>query len=1081
MTAVPELVARALSVAAEVVSTPVSMLTDPSERLFWGYLAVAAVIALSVGPGRGGERIHAGIRRWFGPSSRLDLKLLLTNAAIRAVGALVWTASAFGFALWIVARLDARFGPDGIAGAPAPVVVATYTLVLFVAWDLSRYLLHRLLHEVPALWELHKVHHSAQVLTPLTLYRTHPIESLLYAARGVLVTGALTGLFFHLFRDAAVQLELLGVNVLGFGFNLIGANLRHSHVWWSWGRLERFFISPAQHQLHHAADADRSRNLGTWLSIWDRLGGTLRLAGGAAPGSFGLPSSEANHHPHRLGSALWRPIQAATRRLRRGRAPVRGWVAPLIALFSIVASARAHAAPPSADGEASSESDDEGPGADDPAAHEEDDDYQRTVVVGSMFDQDALPRVAGSAHVIDQRELEEHEYDDVHRVLGSVPGVYVRGEDGFGLRPNIGLRGANPDRSAKVTLMEDGILLGPAPYAAPAAYYFPLSTRMVGVEVFKGPSAIRYGPNTIGGAINMLTRGIPEDHASAIDVALGRFGYGKGHGWWGTTYNGFGVLVEATRIQTSGFKELDGGGDTGFGKNEGMIKLGYRTPPGARIGHLLTLKGGFSTERSNETYLGLSQADFDATPYRRYAASALDQMNWWRSQAELTHIVDEGRLISVETRLYRHDFHRSWYRLDHFANGPSLSAILANPDSGTPALLADVLRGDENADAPSETLVMTDNDRRFASEGIQSVVRWRPVHRGVAQELELGARLHHDWIMRRHTEDGYLMTEGVMISDGLGRVPATRNRGEAIALAFHAHDAITFHDRLTIAPGLRMEVVSLRFRDDLADLNRERTDVAVTPGIGVLFDATPWLDAFAGVHRGFSPVSPGQTYEVEPEYSLNYEAGLRSRVNDLNAEAIGFFSDYTNLNSSCTDSSGCTSSDNGDQFNAGRVFVYGLESRARYRHWFDVGLGLEFGAQYTYTGSSFRTSFESSFPQWGDVEAGDALPYVPAHLVGGNAGIGGRIWSFDARMNYNGAMRDVAGHGDIPDAERIPGFFTLDLAADVRIKERLRIYALVNNATNSAYVASRRPFGIRPGAPLTFMVGVTGYLFGARG
>ena len=108
-----------------------------------------------------------------------------------------------------------------------------------------------------------------------------------------------------------------------------------------------------------------------------------------------------------------------------------------------------------------------------------------------------LPRVVGSAHSVDEETLEREEHDDIHRVLRTVPGVYVRGEDGYGLRPNIGLRGADPNRSAKVTLMEDGILFGPAPYSAPAAYYFPMTTRLTGVEVFKGPAAVRSNGGTL--------------------------------------------------------------------------------------------------------------------------------------------------------------------------------------------------------------------------------------------------------------------------------------------------------------------------------------------------------------------------------------------------------------------------------------------------------------------------------------------------------------------------------------------------------------------------------------------------------
>ena len=117
----------------------------------------------------------------------------------------------------------------------------------------------------------------------------------------------------------------------------------------------------------------------------------------------------------------------------------------------------------------------------------------------SIFSDRRRRRTAGSAHKLSEKTLQRQGHDDIHRILGQVPGVYVREEEGYGLRPNIGLRGASSDRSAKVTLMEDGLLLGPAPYSAPAAYYFPIASRLVGVEVYKGPAAVQFGPQTIGG------------------------------------------------------------------------------------------------------------------------------------------------------------------------------------------------------------------------------------------------------------------------------------------------------------------------------------------------------------------------------------------------------------------------------------------------------------------------------------------------------------------------------------------------------------------------------------------------------
>ena len=148
-----------------------------------------------------------------------------------------------------------------------------------------------------------------------------------------------------------------------------------------------------------------------------------------------------------------------------------------------------------------------------------------TITVIGQAEADA--RIVGSAHLVDQQTLEAFAYDDLNRVLAFVPGVYLREEDGFGLRPNIGLRGANSDRSQKVTLLEDGVLFGPAPYSAPAAYYSPLTARMVGVEVFKGPAAIQHGPQTIGGAVNLISAPIPGVLSGLVAVDGGTDGYGR--------------------------------------------------------------------------------------------------------------------------------------------------------------------------------------------------------------------------------------------------------------------------------------------------------------------------------------------------------------------------------------------------------------------------------------------------------------------------------------------------------------------------------------------------------------------------
>ena len=135
--------------------------------------------------------------------------------------------------------------------------------------------------------------------------------------------------------------------------------------------------------------------------------------------------------------------------------------------------------------------------------------FERMRVVGTPEKQD---HATGSVHYLDQERLARQDYENIHRTLTQVPGVNVRDEDGYGLRPNIGMRGSGVERSANITLMEDGVLIAPAPYSAPAAYYFPTAGRMEGIEVSKGSASIRQGPRTNGGVLNMISSSIPGEH-----------------------------------------------------------------------------------------------------------------------------------------------------------------------------------------------------------------------------------------------------------------------------------------------------------------------------------------------------------------------------------------------------------------------------------------------------------------------------------------------------------------------------------------------------------------------------------------
>ncbi|MCA9603126.1 MAG: TonB-dependent receptor plug domain-containing protein, partial [Myxococcales bacterium] len=301
------------------------------------------------------------------------------------------------------------------------------------------------------------------------------------------------------------------------------------------------------------------------------------------------------------------------------------------------------------------------------------------VTVTKQVERDDEDHAAGSVQSVSQATLEKMEYDDPHSVLLTVPGVYTRTEDAYGLRPNIGMRGGDVDRSKKLTLMEDGILIGPAAYSAPAAYYFPLMTRMVGVEVWKGPSAIRFGPQTVGGAINLISRDIPDELSGGVDLATGMYLYRKGHAWVGGSHGPFGILLEGVEIGSDGFKELDTGGNTGFDRQDFRLRARVQSDPSDSLFQRLEFLASYGHEHSNETYLGLTDSDFRATPYRRYAASEFDRMTWNRTEFRIRHTLEIEDVATIDTVAYRQDLSRLWRKVNGLRAGIAPIDILRDP------------------------------------------------------------------------------------------------------------------------------------------------------------------------------------------------------------------------------------------------------------------------------------------------------------------------------------------------------------------------------------------------------------------
>jgi sterol desaturase/sphingolipid hydroxylase (fatty acid hydroxylase superfamily) len=301
-----QLAANVLTLARHLAGV---LLSPGSELSVWsltGALLVAmAVTTLRRAPGKRLPRARVWLRALFpkrivrAPSMRADIGLFLLNTL--AIGALIgWAvlaATEIGEA--VKTGLTAMLGAPAPTALPEPAVRVIATAALFLAYEVAYWLDHASSHKIPFFWAFHKVHHTAEVLTPLTLFRVHPVDTLKFANVSALIIGAMTGLLAWGFGGPAHAYTINGANLLLVAFTFTIVHLQHSHVWialtGAWGRL---LLSPAHHQIHHSDDpAHFDRNFGSILAVWDWLAGTLYVPSATRQRiSFGVGAEIPRRH-----------------------------------------------------------------------------------------------------------------------------------------------------------------------------------------------------------------------------------------------------------------------------------------------------------------------------------------------------------------------------------------------------------------------------------------------------------------------------------------------------------------------------------------------------------------------------------------------------------------------------------------------------------------------------------------------------------------------------------------------------------------------------------------------------------------
>lgn len=732
-----------------------------------------------------------------------------------------------------------------------------------------------------------------------------------------------------------------------------------------------------------------------------------------------------------------------------------------------------------------------GPGAfaqeEDPSQEESWNIQDQVTVVGSR---ERARGVTGSAYFIGPEELEKFAYTDIQRIGREVPGVSMQVEDGYGLRPNISIRGVATERSGRITLLEDNILIAPAPYSAPSAYYFPTAGRMSAFEVLKGPAAITQGPYTIGGALNMISTPIPKEMSGMLMATGGSDATYRAHAHYGgQTPSGFGFLLETHQWGSDGFQNIDrNDGDTGLRVEDYTLKLEY-APAGSR--HAFDFKFQYADQESDQSYLGLTDADFARDAYRRYGVSALDNIETTHYQYIARYQLTLTDSLSLTATGYNNEHERAWFKTEGLdADGSenaqafqrlSWSNIIAalNRGDGAAGMSPTQLQGilDGSLDTPPGSIQLRSNAREYFSRGVQFTLAWNGEVGATFHELELSVRYHEDEEDRLQRNSAYHQEDGNLVLDDRGQLGNAGNRvQEAQAVAVHIYDRIEWGNWV-FSPGLRYEDIEqqrFRWRDRgpdagarnaLRDSRKNKTKVWL-PGLGALYRLNDHWTLLGGAHKGFT--APSNAPDVKEEEAINYELGLRYANGASSGEIIGFLSDYDNILGECTASSGADCAI-GDAFNGEAATVAGVEfSFTADLAPLDQPFSIPLSFAYTWMDAEFDTDIaDTDF--FGDVSKGDPIPYIPDHQFRVFTGVELPRWSAHLSANYVDAVCARASCGAF---ERADGSFTLDLAARFQFNDRMSAFGSLENVTGAEDIVGRHPYGARPNKDRTATAGM---------
>jgi Fe(3+) dicitrate transport protein len=678
-------------------------------------------------------------------------------------------------------------------------------------------------------------------------------------------------------------------------------------------------------------------------------------------------------------------------------------------------------------------------------------DLTEVLVIGSR---ERLRELPGAGNIVDSAMIDAARPFTINEAMRQVPGVFARDEEGFGLRPNFGIRGLNPTRSTKVLLLEDGLPLAFAPYGDNATYYHPPIERFERIEVLKGASQILFGPQTVGGVVNYITADVPDERRGGLLVRGGNRDFREAAVEFGDrTSFGTGWSANATYKQTDGARA---------NMQFEVTDLNLKVEQPLTATQSLTLRTSYYREDSQVPYSGLTLAEFQADP--RANPFVNDEFELYRWAFAATHGWQLNDATTLKTSAYYTYFDRDWWR-------QSSNSSQRPNDSSDPACA--------NLGNLLTTCGNEGRLRQYYTTGIEQRLTTGGSFGAVEHATELGARWHVEkqYRVQANGDTPQARTPGAGVNGGVRE----DNRRDVRALALFWQTRFDL-GRFGVTPGVRYERIDYERQNFLNGASGATDLDEVIPGLGVTFDVNEQIMLFAGAHRGFAPPrvedvigTTGGSVDLDAELSWNYEVGVRAKLSDnADIELTAFRMDFENqiVPASVAGGSGATLTSAGETLHQGAELAVKLGAPIGQSAW-------RTSARVAYTwlpDAEFVGTRLSSISGFGNVPVtGNRLPYAAEQLANVSLGLASeRGIRLHVEANYSGSMftDDLNTVAIVANGQRgrIGGSTVWNATAEYDFQNGLAVFASAKNLTDKLYIVDLSR-GILPGSPRLVQVG----------